>query len=94
MPPVQTLAITREIWGWSKRLVESGRADVTYALADCAGGLTGGCGIMNVNSLEELAENLGTFPAPGIATFRVHPLVAPEVAEKLIEARLAQLAGR
>jgi hypothetical protein len=51
----------------------------------------GGCGIMNVNSLEELAVALGTCPAAGIATFKVYPLVAPEVAENLIEGALASL---
>jgi len=91
MSPEQTLALTKECWAWSRRLTESGKADVAYALADHAGGLMGGCGIMNVNSLEELAENPGTCPAAGIATFKVYPLVAPEVAEKLIEGALASI---
>jgi len=91
MTPEQTLNLTKANWAWSKKLTESGKADVAYALADHAGGLMGGCGIMNVNSLEELAEYLGTFPASGIATFKVYPLVAPEVAEKLIEGALAAL---
>ena len=91
MTPEQTLNLAKMNWAWSKRLVESGKADVAYALADHAGGLMGGCGIMNVNSLEELAENLGTFPALGIATMKVYPLVAPEVAEKLVDGALASL---
>lgn len=91
MPPEQMLSLTKEMWAWAKRLRDSGKADVTYALADHAGGLMGGCGIMNVNSLEELAENLGTFPGAGLSTFKVYPLVAPEVAEKLVEGALAAL---
>ena len=91
MPPEQQLTLTKEGWAWSKRLTESGKSDVAYALADHAGGLMGGCGIMNVNSLEELAEILGTFPMAGLATMKVYPLVAPEVAEKLVEGALAAL---
>lgn len=94
MPPEQSLTLTKEIWAWSKRMTQSGKSDVAYALADHAGGLMGGCGIMNVNSLEELAENLGTCPGFGIATFKVYPLVTPEVAEKLIEGALASLAKK
>jgi len=91
MSPAQTLTLTKGIWAWSKRMTQSGKSDVAYALADHAGGLTGGCGIMNVDSLEELAENLATCPGTGIATFKVYPLVAPEVAEKLVEGALAAL---
>jgi muconolactone delta-isomerase len=91
MTPEQTLNLTKMNWAWSKKLTATGKADVAYALADHAGGLMGGCGIMNVASLEELAEILGTFPAPGIATFKVYPLVAPEVAEELIDRALTSL---
>jgi len=56
--------------------------------------LMGGMGIMNVASLEELAENLGTCPATGIATFKVYPLVSQEVVEKLIEGALASLSKK
>lgn len=51
MSPEQTLTLTREIWAWSKRMTQSRKADVAYALADHAGGLMGGCGILNVDSL-------------------------------------------
>lgn len=91
MSPEQTLTLTKEIWAWSKRMTQSRKADVAYALADHAGGLMGGCGILNVDSLEELAENLATCPGIGIATFKVYPLVAPEVAEKPVEGALAAL---
>jgi len=91
MSPEQTLTMIKDTWAWSRSLIESGKADVGYALADHAGGLMGGCGIVNVNSLEELAEALGTCPAIGTATMKVYPLVAPEVAEKLIEGALASL---
>jgi hypothetical protein len=53
-----------------------------------------GAGIMNVKSLEELAEALATYPAAGLVTFKVYPLVAPEVTEKIIEGALAQLAKK
>ena len=91
MPPDQMLTLTKEMWAWARRLKEAGKADVSYALADHAGGLTGGFGIINVNSLEELAENLGSFPGAGMVAFKVHPLVAPEVADKVIDAALASL---
>ena len=91
MSPEQTLTLTKAMWAWSKRMTQSRKADVAYALADHAGGLMGGCGIMNVDSLEELAENLATCPGAGIATFKVYPLVAPGVAEKLVEGALAAL---
>ncbi len=94
MPPEQILPLSREAWAWSRRLVEAGKADVAYALADHAGGLMGGFGIMNAESLEEVAQNLGTYPIPGLVTMKVYPLVAPEVAEKLIEGALAQLAKK
>jgi muconolactone delta-isomerase len=94
LPPEQMLPLTKEMWAWSRRLVEAGKADVHYALADHAGGLNGGFGIMNVKSLEELAENLGTFPGVGLVTMKVYPLVAVEVAEKLIEGAQAQLAKK
>ena len=93
-PPAETLAHTKEVWAWSKRMKESGKADVSYGLVGHAGGLMGGMGIMNVASLEELAENLGTCPAAGIATFKVYPLVSQEVAEKLVEGALASLSKK
>jgi muconolactone delta-isomerase len=91
MPPEQMLPLTKEIWAWSRRMLETKKANVTYGLADHAGGLMGGCGIMNVDSLEELAENLASCPAAGIATMRVYPLVSQETAEKLVEGALAAL---
>ena len=91
MPPEQSLGLTKECWAWSRRMLETKKADVTYGLADHAGGLMGGCGIMNVESLEELAENLATFPMSGIATMKVYPLVSQETAEKLVDAALAML---
>ena len=93
-PPEQALAVSKECWAWARRMLESGKADVGYALVDHAGGLTGGAGIMNVKSLEELAEALATYPAAGQVTMKVYPLVAPEVAEKLIQGGLAQLAKK
>jgi hypothetical protein len=93
-PPEQTLPRIKECWAWARRMLESGKADVGYALADHAGGLLGGAGIMNVKSLEELAEALATYPAAGLVTFKVYPLVAPEVTEKIIEGALAQLAKK
>jgi len=43
MSPEQTLALTKECWAWSRRLTESGKADVAYALADHAGDLHSFC---------------------------------------------------
>ncbi len=91
MSPEQQLTLTKESWAWSKRLVETGKADFDYAFADHAGGLMGGCGIMNVSSLEELSENLATCPMFGMADVKVYPLVAREVAEKLVEGLISSL---
>ena len=91
LPPEQALALSKETWAWARRMKESGRSEVQYALADHAGGLTGGFCVHNVESAEQLAEVLATCPMAGLATFKIHPLVAPEVAEKLVEGALASL---
>jgi len=90
----QSLAQIKDIWQWSRTLAEAGKSEAVFAFADEAGGLMGGCSIMNVDSLEELAENLGTCPAAGIATFKVHPLVAPELVERLVDKALSALANK
>jgi hypothetical protein len=94
MPPEQSLVLSKEAWAWARRMRESGRVEAQYALADHAGGMMGGLGIVNYESAEQMAEDLATFPGAGISTFKVYPLVAPEVAEKLIEAWEAQLAKK
>jgi hypothetical protein len=94
MPREQTLSLIKECWAWARRQKELGKAEVQYALADHAGGLEGGVGIAKVESLEELAEVLATYPAVGLVTFKVYPLVAVEVTEKIIEAAMAQLPKR
>ena len=94
MPPEQALALCKEDMAWLRRARESGRAEVQYCFADHAGGLMGGCGICNYESAEQLAEELATCPAAGVSTFKVYPLVAPEVVEKMIEAWEAQLAKK
>ena len=91
LPPEQALALAKESWAWARRMKESGRAEVYYALADHAGGLTGGFCVHNVESAEQLAEDLATFPMAGLCIMKVYPLVTPEVAEKIIEGVLAAL---
>jgi hypothetical protein len=91
IPPEEALAVSKAQWAWAKRIRESGRSEAQYALADHAGGILGGFGITNCESLEQLAEDLATMPAAGLSTVRVYPLVAPEVTEKMIEGALAQL---
>lgn len=92
--PEQMLGLSKAMWAWSRQLTESGKCDLAYALADEGGGLTGGFGIMNVQSLEELAEALATCPGAGYVNIEVHPLVAPETAEKLIDSRLGAAVAR
>jgi len=84
MPPEQFLPLAKANFAWSKRMRDTGRAEVQYLLADHAGGIMGGFGIVNYESAEQLAEDLAIFPASGLATFKVYPLVAPEVGEKLV----------
>ena len=91
MPPEQALALGKANMAWARRMRESGRSEVLYCLADHAGGLEGGFSVHNVDSAEQLAEDLATCPAAGLATFKVYPLVAMEVVEKMIEGALAQL---
>jgi len=91
MPPEQALALAKAQWAWSRKNQETGRVEVVYGLADHAGGLMGGCAIVNYESAEQLAETLATMPAAGVATIKMYPLVAPEVPEKIIEGALAQL---
>ena len=91
MSPEQFLGLNKAQWAWAKAMKDKGRAEVAYALADHAGGLMGGFGIVNCASLEQLAEDLATMPAVGRSNVKVYPLVAPEVAEKIVEAGLARL---
>ena len=84
LPPEQFIPLAKANNEWTKRMKASGRTEVAYLLADHAGGLQGGFGIVNYDSAEQLAEDLATFPAAGLCTFKVYPLVAPEVGEKLV----------
>lgn len=94
VPPEQMLPLIKETWAWARRMRESRKVEAQYALADHAGGLTGGFGIVNYESAEQMSEDLAAFPMAGLATFKVYPLAAPEVVEKLIEAATAQLAKK
>jgi hypothetical protein len=94
MPPEQFLPFAKGTMAWARRMKESGRSEVAYCLADHAGGLMGGFCIHNVDSAEQLAEDLATCPAAGLSTVKVYPLVALEVTEKLIEALGTQLAKK
>jgi muconolactone delta-isomerase len=94
LPPEQALALTKEQWEWSKRTRNAGKADVVYALADHYGGLKGGFGIANVESLDDLAELLASMPMAGLGTVKVYPLVNPDVTLKLVEASLQALSKK
>ena len=83
-PPEQFLPLAKANCAWVRRMIDSGRCEVTYHLADHAGGFMGGFGIVDYDSAEQLAEDLGTFPASGMSTYKVYPLVTLEVVEKLI----------
>ncbi len=91
MPPEQWFPIMKETFAWTKRMNESGRSEIAYAFADHAGGLMGGFCIHNVESAEQLAEDLATFPMSGLVNFKVYPLVAMETTEKIFEGIEAQL---
>ena len=91
LTPEQFLALNKANWAWSRKLQETRKAEVVYALADHAGGLMGGVGILNYESAEQMAEDLAALPVAGLATIKVYPLVAPEVTEKIIEAGLQAL---
>ena len=91
LPPEQSLALTKAQWEWSKKTRKAGKADVVYALADHCGGLTGGMGIANVESLEDLATHLSDMPIAGVSSVKVYPLVDPDVAIKLTNAKLKAL---
>jgi muconolactone delta-isomerase len=91
LPPEQSLALTKAQWEWAKGTKDSGKADVVYALADHDGGLTGGFGIANVQSLEELAELLASMPMAGLGTSKVYPLVDLNSALKIVDAKLEAL---
>ena len=91
MPPEQFLALSKANYEWAKRLRDAGRVEVSYALADHAGGFMGGFGVINYDSAEQLAEDLATMPVAGLSTIKVHPLVGLEVVERFIEAGLQGL---
>ena len=85
VPPEQMLPLIKANFAWAKRMKASGRSEVQYGLADHAGGIMGGFCVHNVESAEQLAEDLATFPMAGQATFKVYPLVTMEASEKIIE---------
>ena len=94
LPPEQSLALTKEQWEWSKKMQNSGKADIVYAMADHCGGLTGGFGIANVESLEDLAEILASMPMAGLSDVKVYPLVTLNVAVKMTQSRLEALSKK
>ena len=88
MPPEQMSPLVKATLAWAKRMKESGRSEVQYCLADHAGGLMGGFCIHNVESAEQLAEDLATFPLASLSTFKVYPLVTMEAFEKMTDGML------
>jgi hypothetical protein len=82
MPPEQFLPLAKANSEWIKRMLNSGRCEVTYLLADHAGGTMGGFGIINYDSAEQMAEDLATFPGAAISNYRVYPLVSTDFMEK------------
>lgn len=94
MPPEQFGTLAKAMFDWAKRLKESKRSEIQYCLADHAGGMMGGICIHNVESAEQLAEDLATFPAAALSTFKVYPLITMEASQKIIEGMLAQMQKR
>ena len=78
MPPEQFLSLAKANQAWVRRMIDSGRCEVTYLLADHAGGTMGGFGIVNYDSAEQMAEDLATFPGSAISNYKVYPLVSSE----------------
>ncbi len=89
MPREQMAPLVQATFAWAKRLNESGRSEVQYSLAAHAGGLMGGFCVHNVESAEQLAEDLATCPMAGLSKFKVYPLVTLEASQKIIEGLLA-----
>ena len=90
VPPEQMSPLLKATLDWAKRMKESGRSEVQYCLADHAGGLMGGCCIHNVESAEQLAEDLATFPLATLTTMKVYPLVTMDAFEKMTDAMLSR----
>ncbi len=90
VPPEQMAPVARGMFSWAKRLKASGRSEAQYCLADHAGSLMGGMCIHNVDSAEQLAEDLATCPFATQSTFKVYPLISMEASEKIVEGILAQ----
>jgi hypothetical protein len=90
-PPTPPEQMAPLVQATAKRMKESGRSEIQYAMADHAGGLMGGFCIHNVESAEQLAEDLATMPLGALSTFKVYPLVTMEASQKIIEGMLAQL---
>lgn len=44
-PPEQFLPFAKAQWAWSRKMLETGKTEVAYGLADHAGGFMGGVGI-------------------------------------------------
>ena len=86
-PPMtleQNLQMSKATYDWQRRMINSGRYEVTYLMADQAGGTMGGFGIGNYDSAEQMAEDLATFPASATSNYKVCPLVSPDIMKKFI----------
>ena len=84
MSPEQFLPLAKATYDWMRRMIDSGRCEVTYLMADHAGGTMGGFGVVNYDSAEQMAEDLATFPASATSNYKVCPLVSPDIMKKFI----------
>jgi len=91
MSPEQNLQLAKANYDWMRRMIDSGRCEVTYLMADHAGGSMGGFGVINYDSEEQMAEDLATFPGANLSNYKVCPLVSPEIMEKFISNMEAML---
>ena len=91
IPTEQNLNLAKANYDWMGRMIDSGRCEVTYLMADHAGGTMGGFGVVNYDSAEQMAEDMATFPGAAMSNYKVCPLVSPEIMEKFISNMEAML---
>jgi hypothetical protein len=91
IPPEQMITLLKANFDWVERLTKSGRSEITYGIADHMGGLTGGFCIHNVETAEQLAEDMATCPAAGLSTMKLYPLVTMEASKKIFESMCSKM---
>ena len=89
LPPEQAMQLVVEEWETIMSYQQQGKVLAGGGLA----GRKGGCGIFNVDSVEELHTLVSQLPMFPFAEFEIIPLTAPEYALESAKQALAAVRG-